>query len=334
MEKKKIEILLSTYNRPTILKQWLESSSILEKDSQLAVAIYDSSTDDSTKELIQTYNKKTAAKIKYVHIDNNIRLDDKIMKSILESEHEYVWPMGDSRIFSYEDITKKVIPIIENGVDFCCMFNSSEASDGEVFLDSKSFFDKCFWHATLLGGIIFKKQIFEPLMDIDCLDKWNKKYYKNDGFSYLGVFYDLIANKRINAVFVNTKIVDIGKNKVPGWIHRYLTVWCENLVYLIDNLDDFYSEYKEDVLKRTWNVLNLDEAEWCYKAKLAGGLTSEIYEYYNSSGLLDRVSDHKDRIRFFAYSSERQAKIKYLEYKVTRKLKSGLRKLKKLVKRG
>lgn len=325
----RIEILISTYNRPNILKEWIYYGKVYFEKLGFAIAVYDSSTNSETENLIHDYNLTSYPKIKYVHVDSCVRLDDKIMQSILESEYEYVWPMGDSRILDFDDIQKKVLPNIEKEVDFCCMFDMSEAKDGEQFIDANTFFRKCFWHATLLGGIIFRKDIFNPLMNRDYLYECNKKYNRNDGFSYLGIFYDLIAGRKINAVYTDIHITDIGKNKTPGWIHRYMSVWCDNLIYLIDSIDDVYNNSKEEVLKYTWKVLNLDGVEWLYKARLAGGLSQDIYDYYDKNGYLDRVSDHKKRIRQFAFDDIRKLKVIYSQYLLNRKVFSGLRRIKK-----
>jgi len=106
-------------------------------------------------------------------------------------------------------------------------------------------------------------------------------FNRNDGFSNNGMMYNVLAKKSRVRISVSEigRISELSKRKVPGWLKRYIEVWGDNLCYMIDNLDDIYAPYKEKVLKEVWDVLNLDEAEWCYKAKLAGGLSPDIYEY-------------------------------------------------------
>ena len=304
---KSIEIEIITYNRSKILDRWLQENLNVVNKLNMGIAIYDSSSNNETEELIKEYNLRHHNRIKYVHLPSSIRVDEKVITAILESDYRYVWPIGDSRSIDFSAFESRVIPFVNHGYDFVCIWPKVGLKNSvREFSDSVDFFCDCFWHTTWLGGLIFCKDIFSPLQSRNILKEYLVKYCKNDGFSYLGIFYDLIAQRRIKALLSYVSHQDLEPKKVPGWLSRYLEVWCGNLCYLIDSVDDAYNTVKEKVLKETWQVLALDGAHWCYHARKNNGLTLKDYNYYDSNGLLDRVSRHKKRIKHFAEYSGMQ----------------------------
>jgi len=332
-----IEIAIATYNRANILALWLEKCYKTATNIGFVISVYDSSTNDDTAELIATFNRDKENKVKYVRVDTSVRLDDKIMMSLLETECDYVWPLGDSRVFDFCKVEKKVIPFTDNGYDIACLWGDLPlGNDGKTYTNVVEFFNDCFWHATWLGGIIYKRTVFDFDFQDDIYIRHMSIFNRNDGFSNNGIMFNVLAKKNNLKISVSAigRIYELSKCKEPGWLKRYIEVWGDNLCYMIDNLDERYNPFKEKVLKEVWEVLDLDKAEWCYRAKKAGGLTPEIYEYYDSYGLLDRVSNRKDNIRYFAFSSEKQTRMKYLKYKTTKKLRSGIRKIRILTKRA
>lgn len=331
-----IEIAIATYNRSNILKKWFQEDLSQVFDVGFHLSVYDSSTNNDTEKLVQEINKTNDKKIRYVHVADSLRLDEKILMSVLTSECDYVWPLGDSRTLDLEVVKNKVVPFIDKGYDVACVWSDSGlGNDGKTYTDVNEFFYDCFWHATWLGGIIFKRSIF----DFNYGDKeylnYMRKFNRNDGFSNMGMLFNVLAKKeKVRISFSEIGgIHEVSDQKTPGWLKRYLEVWCDNLCYVIDNLDEVYNPSKAKVLKEVWNVLSLDKAEWCYKARLAGGLSSEIYDYYDKLGLLDRVSDHKGRICFYAKSNRLLIESGYFVFRCKRKFKSGARKIYHVMKR-
>lgn len=320
--KKTIEIAISTYNRPSILESWINNNYKQCSEIGISLSIYDSSTNDETERLVSTINdKNTFPRIKYVRKDSSIRVDEKVLQSIMESSADFVWPLGDSTSINFTDVKNKVVPFLQKDYDFVCVFGSSRlCNDGKTYTCPIDFFGDCFWHATWLGGIIFNRRIFSPLKNKEIYEAMLRKYNRNDGFSYLGIFFELISDNDICAAFTVIKTDgSIGKNKVQGWLKRYLEVWCDNLIYFVDSIPDYYNSQKERVLKDTWRILDLD-GYWSYKARLAGGLNKEIYDHYDRLGYIDRVLDDKTRIRRFATLPMPFVKTYYFLIRIRKKL--------------
>lgn len=322
-----IEIAISTYNRAHILEAWLSNNYVHLCGLGISLSIYDSSTNDETEKLINTFNDSTSfTRIRYVRKDSSIRVDEKVLLSIMDSSADYVWPLGDSTSINFEDVKNKVIPFIEQNYDFVCVFGKTYLdNDGKTYMHPIDFFGDCFWHATWLGGIIFNKKLFSPLYDNEIYGKMIKKYYRNDGFSYLGIFFELIANKDIQSSFTIVRCDgSIGKNKIQGWLNRYMEVWCDNLVYFIDSIPDYYNPLKDKVLKETWKILDLD-GTWSYKARKNGSLNKEIYEHYDRIGYVDRVLDNKTRIKRIATLPMIFVKPYYLLMRIKMKMKRNIK---------
>ncbi|MDD6655895.1 MAG: hypothetical protein PUE95_01125 [Lachnospiraceae bacterium] len=322
-----IEIAISTYNRPKILQSWLDENYVPLRELGISLSIYDSSTNNETERLIKSFNTSTSlGEIRYVKKESSIRLDEKVLQSILDSSSKYVWPLSDSVSIDFKDIKNKVFPFLERNYDFACLFgNTYLNNDGETYSKPIDFFSDCFWHATWLGGIIFKRDIFSPLYDEMIYKKMIEKYYRNDGFSYLGIFFELISNETVKASFSIVRCDGkIGKNKVPGWLKRYMEVWCDNLIYFVDSIPDYYNSAKNKVLKETWKVLDLDGV-WCCRARLSGGLNKENFEYYEKKGYINRVVDDASTIKKIATLPTPLVRVYYLFYRIQRKLERILK---------
>lgn len=295
----KIEIAVIT-NRSAVVIKWLEASVPNIFTLGFALAVYDSSPNDEVERWIKLHNQNSNICIKYRKFDSSYRIDDKFFLSIIESKSEYVFPIGDSRLLNFREVKEKISSFIENKFDFISLYSTEVCQDGKVFTDSKLFFKECFWFSTLLGGLIYKKSIFDILMDEEGWNYYINKYNRNDGFSNNGVFFDLIAEREIQAIFLKIQMKEMFPQKNRAWLPRFMEVWCDNLCYMFDQLSVVYKEDKDYVLRKTWKEIRLDSVQWCYKARKSGGLSKEIYEFYDSNGLLARVTDKIGRVRFFA----------------------------------
>lgn len=325
---KTIEIAISTYNRARILENWINGNYRQLSECGFRLSIYDSSTNDETEKLINSLNKqKNFPEINYVRKDSSIRIDEKVLQSILESSADYIWPLSDSVGIDAEDIKNKVIPFLERDYEFVCVFGSTKLdNDGKTYTRPIDFFSDCFWHATWLGGIIFNKDVFVSLKDEATYQSMLNKFNRNDGFSYLGIFFEIIADRKIKAAFTVIRTDGtIGKNKVQGWLKRYMEVWCDNLIYFVDSIPAYYNPQKEKVLKETWKILDLD-GTWGYKARVNGSLSKEIYEHYDQLGYLNRVLEDKTRIKMFATLPKIFVKPYYLFTEISRKIVRRMKK--------
>lgn len=303
-----LDIAILTYNRAPVLRLWLSHNLDKVFEYNIALTIFDGSTSDETKMLIEEINGRIGCnRIKYFYYDSNIRIDERAIDGILKSESEYVWLLGDSKELDFDEIIGKCKDGIDNHIDYVCIWDRSvEDKDGMVYEDSVLFLQECFWHATWLGGLIIKRDLFKPLYDNTVRNQFLAKYNRKDGFSYVGIFFELIGGAPSSkGLLISTrKIVELGilgKTKNPSWLPRYMDVWCGNLIYVIDSLPEIYDKAKTPALRRTWNKVKLDSYFWLSQARIKGGLDSEIFKKYDDNGMIGRVSTHRSRMRIFSY---------------------------------
>lgn len=300
----KIEVTVSTYNRSKILSKWFDGFLPSLDQYGISVSIYDSSENEETKELVGSLNRtrNSNRKIRYFRIPAETRVDAKVLYSILNAQREYVWPMGDSRTANLTSLNEKGEHCFEENIGYISLGWNHRYEDGKIYHDPAVFFRDMFWQSTLLGGLIFRKDIFAPLIDSKTKARFLSKYCKDDGFSYLGIFYELISNNgSAKGLLIDFKFEDIKLSKKPNWLKRYLEVWCENLCYLVDCLPMEYSPYKNEVLRETWKKIGCDGWYWLLRARVENGINPKIYKKYTENRILERVTEHRGRIKMVAY---------------------------------
>ena len=324
----KVEISISTYNRSKILYEWINKSIDYLQRYNIRLSVYDSSSNNETEQLIYNINKQYDGniEIKYNRIDGSIRLDEKVLMSILNAEREYVWPMGDARLCDFESINKKVNEAIEQEIDYIGLYHECEEKNGYIYNNMVEYFRDMFWCSTLLGGMIFRKEIFDELLNEEEHCKYTSKYNRNDGFSYLGIFYDIAVNRGSKGMYIVHKFTDIQIKKTSAWLKRYFEVWCDNMCFLFDTLPEQYQCVTNETLQITWKKIGLDGWHWLLRARVGRGLTWNIYKKYKENGMLERVSVHIGRIRFIAALPIWCTKICMFLYRVINKCKKLIHK--------
>ena len=189
------EIAIATYNRSEFIEEWLDKCYLDITSRNIALSIYDSSTDDKTKEYIETFNDHVENKITYVRVDSNIEIGYKPMLPILNSKAKYVWVAGDSRYHNFKELDKKVFPYIKQGLDFIliCIASNME-NDGKIYKNDGEFLKECLISTTCIGLSIYKRELFDALKkDRSWMKECDRKYRHNYGFGWLGYFYEVFA---------------------------------------------------------------------------------------------------------------------------------------------
>ena len=78
MHKKKLTICIPTYNRPKDIKVFLDTEMKFLDKYNVNVSIFDSSTDDRTKELVERINKENVSYLDYYRVDSSISANEKV----------------------------------------------------------------------------------------------------------------------------------------------------------------------------------------------------------------------------------------------------------------
>lgn len=304
LKNNQLEIAIITRDRSSILREWLNRNLIDIKSNNIRLSVYDSSSNDETELLTKQFSDFDY-NIYYKRLDYDYRIDDKVLDSILKSKCEYIWPISDSLAPNFDLFLEKAFSFFEQKLDLIGVWNETVKEKEKIDYNTPyELFEDCFWHLTWLGGLIFRTDLFSSLQEVNEKNKYLSVFNRNDGFSYLGIFYNLIAknnNIRAKIIAVEFNGFATAEKKKPAWVKRFYEVWCDNLCYLIDNLSIVYDPYKDKVVRSTWEFLHLDGFYWSCMARLNGGLNKSIFNKYFENRLLDRVTNHKGRIKLIAF---------------------------------
>lgn len=309
-EDNEVEIAITTYNRRDFVEEWLRLcyEDVIKRN--ISLSIYDSSTNTETEDLIKEFNKDHK-KVKYVKAPPETEVGYKPMLPILESKAKYLWVSGDSWHTDFDEMDEKVFPLIKGGIDFIALYLGNKKENfGKVFTDKSSFMKESFVSVTCIGCSIYRLEIFNVLKtDETMMNECDLKYRRNYGFGWIGYFFEAFARSGSAAALAKVEIKSIfPKRKKQAWASRFYECWVENLIDVTDKLPECYTT-KLDIPKNTWDEMILDSHTYCKRARVCGGLSPESFEKYVNNGMLERVTDRIERIKFYAYAPMWQIKI-------------------------
>lgn len=327
-----LEIAIVTYNRVEFIKKWIELCGEDVIDRNIRLSIYDSSTNDETEKYIEELNLKRAIKIDYYHIDPEIEIGYKPMLPILASSAKYVWVSGDSRYHDFNELDQKVFPYIKANIDYILLYTTyNEKHDGKIYTDLTEFIHDCFISSTCIGLSIYKTIMFDVLKrDNKLMEECDKKFRNNYGFGWLGYFYTVFAKGKNKAVFTVVNILSIlPQKKKQIWAKRFYECWVKNLCEIADFIPDIYQR-KDMIPYETWKRMKLDSFAYCYRARVSGGLTPQIFQEYKMNGMLSRVTKKNKRVEFFAKAPLLVINIIYFFYTIGFYFCRGIQKVRRM----
>ena len=299
-----LDIILVTYNRDKFVEEWLEKCGNEIEIRNINLWIYDSSTNDKTKDVVNNRNLCAQKNIGYKYISDELSVGHVVLQAIMESKAKYVWVVGDSRCNDFSDLDKKVFPYIKKGIDHIVLRTiDNEVNDGTIYDDKDLMFRECFISMTCTGFYIYKTAIFDALKNDDAFrENCRKKYDNNYGFTWMGYFLESYAKDDYVTVFTDVKTIDIEpEKKVKRWSARFYKCWCDDLCNIIDGISQVY-DADDSISRYTWRVLGFDTANMLYNNRKKELLNPVVYEENKST--LYRVCNDISKVAEFAYADQ------------------------------
>lgn len=315
-EDNELEIALVTYNRSEFVSEWIDHcyDDIVKRNIKLS--IYDSSTNDLTRDLVIAHNSDHNKPIEYHRVDSDTPISHKPIYPIYETKAEYLWVSGDSRYHDFSDLDQAVFPSIKKGLDYIGLWiNNNEENDQKVYTDKREFFFDCFITMTCIGMSIYRMGIFKGLLTdkafkSDCL----RKYEKNE-WAFIGFFLEAYAMNGKKALFsaIGHRYINPDK-KVKTWFKRFYKCWCDDLCALFDLIPAVYGAC-DAISKNTWKYIGFDTPEYLLEERRDGDLTTDYYLLLRERGKIGRVTNQINRIERFAFASEEEVSAVFREEK-------------------
>lgn len=297
------EIAVVTYKRQEFVRNWLDKCYEPAVARSILLSVYDSSPDDGTEKMIDSFNEGRAVKVQYHHVDEKTIIGYKPMLPILNTTSTYIWVSGDSRYQDFNELDEKLFPMIKSrDIDYAVIdIGNIHPRPDMVFDDKGKMIHTCFVAMTCIGMSIYRTAIFDIIRNTpSLLEQYDKRFGSNYGFAWLGYFYNAYAAGEYRAALVNagTKSI-LKKEKVQSWAVRFYGCWAEDLCQIIDSIPDSYAD-KDSIPKETWDVMKLDSISFGYKARKYGDLDAEKYAELKKRGIIAKLTDKPGRIKFFA----------------------------------
>ena len=297
------EIAIVTYNRARFVNAWLEYCYEPAMLRNIAISVYDSSTNDETQKTVDEFNAKQKKQlVNYQRVDNVV-IGYKPMLPILNTKSSYIWVSGDSRYHDFDELDEKLFSLVKNkSIDFAVINFANQYMLPNVIYDNKDLMIKdCFVSSTCIGMSIYRTSIFDPIRnDQSLMDKYDKLFKDNYGNRWLGYFYSIYAMGEYKTALINVRIKSImNRKKVQSWAVRFYGCWAEDLCSLVDKLPDSYV-MKDRIPRDTWSIMNLNSISYGYKARKYGDLNKDKYIELINNGILQRLTDNLSKVKFFA----------------------------------
>lgn len=295
-----LEMAMITYNRPSFVKEWLDSCCQKIIDFNILLSIYDSSENEDTRDIVNDYNKICKGYIKYVRLPSSTTGGYKYLYPILETKAKYLMVVGDSRCHSMEGLAKNVFPNISSKYDLIVLsYYNDEKNDKKEFNDLESFLEECFIPITCCGFTIFNMNVFALLRnDKREADRLNSLYRDKYGFAYLGYYLDCYSKSSKKSILLKSPWKELSSMKKHAYWHsQFYECWCDELCQIMDSISDEYGD-KDSVLKKTWKRLELDAFDRMIRIKESGALKYSDYKRMKKFGYLRRVTDRSNTFCF------------------------------------
>lgn len=253
---KKLASCIPTYNRPDIIEEFLHSYMSVYQKLNIDVYIYDSSSDDDTKEVVAEYIP-LYDNLNYVRMDSDIHSNMKVYDIYQhyqkEKTYEYLWVASDALRWT-EDVMQEIMVQLQKSQYDILIINHHDVEHigTREYTDKNELFLDVSWHMTLYGAAIVRMETL--LKDVD----WHymiEKYCipERINFSHVALYFEQILKlEKFRAFyysFPEEKLITSKLKIKSGWQEETFKVWCGYWPDAINALPDFYS-HKKEVIKK------------------------------------------------------------------------------------
>lgn len=252
--KKRLAVIVLTANRAEAIDYYLSIVAAMYRNRRIDLIIYDSSSDDSTREVVCKYNKKGYEEIKYVRYHgeyDGVSIDRKCLTAYEEfgNVYEYIWPTRDGIIINLEFVIDDIDSILARKPQMVVVnadFRDIKGIGNRYYDDAaKLFKDQCM-QMSVLGATIMNGKILLDIIKKIPLDKKS-----NYGLWQPIAIFDYFSLHPVRVESYVGSLFLPNLNAVPSsfWTKRILWQWGERWYTMIDGLPDLYNKYKQEVLK-------------------------------------------------------------------------------------
>ena len=174
-----IQVIIPTYNRPKCIELLLRECIDVYQGKLFNFSILDSSTNDDTKALAEN-----SEKIEYRRFEPSVKVDDKVIGTILKCTDDYYWLLGDGNLVDFNSVEYLIEKLPDFDVLEIDSINSKRNTkllqeDFETHDDLIEFIRTRYSHLTYWGATIIKTDTAKNMFKSGTMDK-----YREDALSW------------------------------------------------------------------------------------------------------------------------------------------------------
>lgn len=267
-KRKKFAFCIPTYNRSSMVEEFLDQFASLYEQLEIDICYFDSSEDDKTEAVVHKWMNKYQ-NIQYTRILSKVPANRKVMQIYKQyaqyQDYDYLWICGDSLRFS-ETILRKIISVLDSGYDMLVINGIDQGRIGtREYTDGNELFQDCAWYMTLFGAVI----VNVPTMLCDVPWSYIEETYEIPerlNYSHIGLYFEIICNmKMFRAIHLAADHEISGSQLKPlsEWQQDAFRVLCEYWPSTVNALPDYYKDKWSAIYKlgycsclSLWHILN------------------------------------------------------------------------------
>lgn len=288
---KTLEIVIPTYNHPSFIEYILEQYEKFFEEFDFTVSIHDSSTDDLTEKLVRNH-ARFDRQVLYYRYPSEMDVDEKTIRSIKASTHDYTILCGDGWIINVASVLQSdyikhdydMILVYDKKVKvFADYFNQYIKNGGQRETHYETVTDEYlknhYWHSTLYGASVISKRLYSEMDAEAIIEEFN-----HTNFIYPASLVITLGSIQ-GDVFVTSDDFLIRNSKKNSRKASEQTdvikIWCKNYSNSVEKLRGIIGdEVANHIIKTTGARTGLLTANSLAGLKVVKHLNWKIYKEY------------------------------------------------------
>lgn len=248
-----------THNHPDIVQAVLEINLEYYKKNGIDIYMYDSSTNNKTKEIIDNKIKMGANNLFYIKIDDKIGGDGKMLQVLkrygIKKHYDYIWPNKD-RSYVTEKTAQNIREASHNKHE--CIFIdqwlpiATDRRKYKTVYEKEEFFYEFGWMTTSWEAVLLSTKMLDRIEDWNSIEK-DFHLGEQNGFNQVVVlFYGLTLTENSSVEVLNYNEAGLRNYSGAGessWVPYTFDTWGKMWPQVIRSLPECYDKYKEKVIK-------------------------------------------------------------------------------------
>lgn len=286
MEDISLALCIPTYERSSIVEDFLINCSAYYIQSGIDIYYYDSSLSDKTKDVVCGWPNQNH--IHYIRMDSNLDGSVKAYKIFqgygLKKHYDFIWLSGDG-VQCSKSTTEQLMANLSLKYDIIEVSGDDFNHVGtRIFTDPNEYMQKCAWHLTLFGAAVLNThtmlngvdwEYYEKMFLTPTLAAWSHINF------YFFRILELDSFCALN-LSVGPRSVKSSKLKATsGWVKTLFQIMCEGWVQTIEGLPDYYTN-KKQVISNLGDFSFFKDVNQFYRYKVLGVYSLRTFLKYRA----------------------------------------------------